>query len=681
MSCFFLRRLDSLPGFDPSQWGVDPRKSHEDAGNLPESFLRRILWCWPAVLLLLPALLSAQPSGALRSFDPGGLLLLPEPQQARELALDQDPDSAPEQTAEAATQQGQESPSGGLPGTTSRETTVRGIVRNLVTGQPLPRVLVRIEGDASSGALTDGEGRFEIPGVPLGPQTIRLLKPGFHDRPYATEEVGYQADGPAHNVLVAAEMPDLDFALAPTCAIYGHVELSTGDPAQAITVALAKQVVRNGRAVWALDGTTKTNGEGAYRFASLPDGVYVVYTQPVLESEPAVSVVAAGSAADIARAGYPSVFYPDARDFASASRIRLSAGEQAQANLSLTLEPFQTVTATAILPNGRPFGERAGPGSAEGNLSPPPPIVVTVLDGAGRASQYTAQYDSGTHTIQASLPDGTYTLRAAAASGEWHAPGMGFSASEAALRTVLVTGFAEFSVDGHAVANLRIPLSPPSAWQIHLRALRTAARPAQSTTPATRGLESAVTVTAVRVDAPMENGTGLTAEEAGPDLLHLTDGGLGPVWIGVQVNDRSLCVGSFTAGGANLAREPLNAGLSAAPPPMELTLRDDCAKLVLELPPALSQFLPGDEPFYTVYVVPDFDTTADIPPMTVHPSSGVTLTLDGLTPGDYHVYLFDTPVRLEYRNPSAIAALPRPGQTVTLSPGATSNLVLEAPGR
>jgi len=442
-----------------------------------------------------------------------------------------------------------------------------------------------------------------------------------------------------------------------------------------------KQAIRNGRAVWVQQSTFKTNGEGSYRFASISDGVYVVYTQPALESDPAVNVVAAGSGQSIARSGYPSVYYPDAREFASAMHIRLSAGEQVQANLTLTLEPFQSVTATALFPNGRPFGEGAGPGNTEGNRSPAPPITVMVLDGARRASEYTAQYDSGTHTIQASLPDGTYTLRVAAASGEWRTPGMGLSASEAALRTVLVTGFADFSVDGHAVTNLRIPLSPAPAWQIHLRALRTAAQPAQSAAPATRGLESAVMVNAVRVDAPSENAEGLTAEEAGPDLLYLTDGGSGPVWISTLVNDRSLCVGSFTAGGVNLARDPLLLSLSAAPPPMELTLRDDCAKLVLQLPPELSAFLPGDEPFYTVYVVPDFDTTAEIPPMNIHPSSGSTLTLEGLTPGSYHVFLFDTPVRLEYRNPSAIAALPRPGQTVTLSPGATSNLVLEAPGR
>jgi len=172
-----------------------------------------------------------------------------------------------------------------------------------------------------------------------------------------------------------------------------------------------------------------------------------------------------------------------------------------------------------------------------------------------------------------------------------------------------------------------------------------------------------------------------TTQMTGPDQLEMYSAEPGPHWISTEVNDRSLCVDSFSAGGVNLAREPLNVALGASPPPMELTLRDDCAKLALTLPPALADFLPGEEPFYTVYVVPDFDTTADIPPMTVHPSSGATLTVDGLTPGSYHVYVFNEPVRLEYRNPAVLAALPTPGQQVSLSPGTTGNLMLEVPAR
>ncbi len=550
---------------------------------------------------------------------------------------------------------------------------MHGVVRNAATGEPLPRALVRIEGDSGIGALTDGEGRFELPGVPVGPQTIRVRKPGFNDRPYATEDVGYQGDGPAHSVLVAAEMPELAFALTPTSAIHGRIELSTGDPAQGIELTLLKQVVSNGRAVWAQNGVTKTNGDGAYRFAGLPAGVYTLFTKPTLESEPAATAVAAG--AKVVRNGYPTVFYPEAREFSGAARIRLAAGQQAEANLLLPLESFYTVTATPILPNGKPF---EGKGLEQDFFSPGPVLAAAVLDTADLQLDYSVPFDQAKHSVQTILPDGTYTLLAAAIVRKSSGPDPPVGPGGLSQVQESFIGYSELSVDGHNVSSLRIPLMVMPKWPIHLRAIRTNT---QSSTNANQELMKLVTVTATMAgNPPMGNATAnSTAEIAGADTLELDSLEPGPHWISVQLNDRSLCVDSFSAGGVNLAREPLNVALGTSPPPMELTLRDDCAKLALTLPPMLAVFLPGDEPFYTVYVVPDFDTTADIPPMTVHPSSGATLTVDGLTPGSYHVYIFDRPVRLEYRNPAILAALPTPGQQVTLSPGATANLMLEIP--
>jgi hypothetical protein len=80
-------------------------------------------------------------------------------------------------------------------------------------------------------------------------------------------------------------------------------------------------------------------------------------------------------------------------------------------------------------------------------------------------------------------------------------------------------------------------------------------------------------------------------------------------------------------------------------------------------------------------VVPDFDSTTDLGPLTLRPSTGGTTTLSGLTPGNYHVYTFAGAAELAYRNREALAALRNPGQPITLSPGTTGNLVVEAPGQ
>ena len=118
----------------------------------------------------------------------------------------------PAQAEQEPAQPAQEQPQPGQVSSGTRA-TVRGTVKNSATGEPLPRALVQIEGDADTGALTDGEGQFEIPGVPVGPQAFRVVKPGFRDRPYATEETGLQSEGPAHSILVSQQMPELRLRL------------------------------------------------------------------------------------------------------------------------------------------------------------------------------------------------------------------------------------------------------------------------------------------------------------------------------------------------------------------------------------------------------------------------------------------------------------------------------------
>ena len=83
--------------------------------------------------------------------------------------------------------------------------TVRGVVLNEATGQPVRRALVRVNSAPERGALTDGEGRFEVHGVPVGMQMFTVSKPGFQGQMEADE--GPQSM--VHTVRVASGMPDL----------------------------------------------------------------------------------------------------------------------------------------------------------------------------------------------------------------------------------------------------------------------------------------------------------------------------------------------------------------------------------------------------------------------------------------------------------------------------------------
>jgi hypothetical protein len=633
-------------GLNASKWKVGIRRSLQE---LPIRKLRmrcrqnaslarclRYQWgCGIAVALLIPAVLSAQ---------------------------NRDLDRGPGPDAEKS------------------RVTMHGVVLNATSNEPLPRALVRLAGDGGTAALTDGEGRYELADVPTGPQLIEVLKPGFLDEiGEAAALGGADAREFAHTVIVTRETSDVTFRMEPANAIHGQVQLSTGDVAEGIEITLLRQMVESGRLVWQMASTAKTNVEGAYRFGGLPDGVYALYSAPALDDDPGGPFQGSPPMDSKLpysqeRGGYPSQFYPEARDLAGAAKIQLQNGEQTEANLMLTREIFHAVTVTV-----------ASPASADGqnkngqDFSPDRPgttLSAIVTDGEGHALPYVAQYDPTAHTVGALLPDGSYTLIATAGRPRMIARRGGLDREDGPY-----TGAVEFSVNGHALTNLRLALAnaPRYSLQVNLEGNSAASQETRSSAAATLALNRSELVLTVSQTGSWAVEGGMSTFAVGPltGPLHMMFTPPGTYWVHTNLSDKRYCADSLLAGGSNLGREPLTVGVSSSPTPLTLNLRDDCADLTLTLPATAAGSGMGEEPFYTVYVVPDFDSTQDVIPQTLRASNGGQITLQGLTPGSYHVYIFNKPVALAYRERAVRDALPQRGQTIGLMPGQTANLLLE----
>lgn len=539
-------------------------------------------------------------------------------------------------------------------------TNVHGIVKNAFTGEPLPRALVLVEGQAGMGALTDGDGRFEISGVGLGPTVFQITKPGFEDAAgAATDTTMRDLRGYTHNVVVTPDTPELVFSMRPTNSIRGHIDLSTGDPAQNNAVTLLAKEIVNGRAVWRPQGGTRVNSDGTFHFAHLSDGDYVVVAEPAPDSDITAGLPAADPDRDTVSNWYPQMYYPDARDFSGAARIHLEGGEAAQANMTLPLEAFHPIRAALQLPQGM-----GAPGEGAG-------VTAEIAGLDGYHLPYPARYDKG--AVQALLPDGSYSLRVTANQPQV----VSFSTSRSFRgvsfrRAPQITGEVDFTVAGHALTRLRVPVGPQTPTPLDIDINRSG-----SGTQAGNSNRGQVFVE-ISQAGPLTDGMNtMYAQGTGPGQVDTAPPSPGRYWVHTVVAEQGVCESSFTAGGASLAREPLTVGPAGVTAQLTLTLRDDCASLKLSLPPANAGMVAGEETAYTVYVVPDFDFTTDARSITLRASTGGTFTFNSLTPGAYHVYTFATPVDLEYHNRDALAAMP--GQAITLTPNATQDLTLEVP--
>lgn len=516
---------------------------------------------------------------------------------------------------------------------------VTGMVVNAATGAGIPKALV--QGPTSTGqvsVLTGPDGHFEIDEVPDGAAMFMPRKPG-----YFNEQELEQGSGAPRMIQISENTPDIQLKLFPEGVIEGRVLDEAGEPVEGAALQALVSQVREGRRRWEEAGGGSTDDTGTFRVASLRPGQYLVY------------VDAGGSRGRKAGEKFDLVFapayYPGAATPAEATPISISAGQHVQADFSLKRQPGYIATGVVTnVPQGSGAGIYAKPVGAAANMN--------MLVGTG--TKPNGEFRLGP------LAEGDYVLTLQAQNGQtalWQ-------------EIPLVIGHAN-------VTNLQLALDPPYEIPVQLTVVRTKPAepddgpgfsvldgPVSSRRPSARHRGQGAqlgNITFNSADNPAysqyvplheqsdQQNEPLVVKALRPGTYHMNSPGNGAFY-----------VESARSGDIDLLDAPLVIRSGAAPPPIQITLRDDSANLMVNCTKdAKNQNC-------AVILAP-----AHGQPRLFFASATSGAFGNSLAPGDYRAYAFDYAADLEYANPEAMREYASKGQEFTLEPNDQKTITLE----
>lgn len=495
-----------------------------------------------------------------------------------------------------------------------------GSVVNSVTGESVGHALVRIDGSSQRTVFADGEGHFQIEGLPPGMVTVSAQKPGY----FSPQELRGRAD----NGLVTVGTTDsVVLKLTPQSAISGRITDATGQPIEHMPVRLTAKPLREGRKHWEPRGQKQTDEDGRYRFANLMPGTYYLAAGPSSDD----THLLAGT--ERPKTGYASMYYPGVPDLASASPIQLAAGQHAEADFSMSAGPVYHVTGTVA---GYPPHQGVG---------------VMFLSQSGDDLSLPARFNMETGGFDVdSVPPGGYVVKAFSQGGP-----------DQPLR-----GEAHLNVVA-SVENLHLVLGPAISIPVVVRMESRASSNPGTGAAATQGPPLSVRLLSTDPTAPESY-----------SIVRNNSGTYSAVLQNVEPGKYSVdlipwstwYVQSAQYGQTNLLYDDLSIASAGQIYPMEIVLRDDGATLT-----GTVKSPDGTGAQATVVAVPE--PASRVSAKVAYSSLQNGFTFNGLAPGEYLIYAFDYADRLEYSNPDVLQAYASQAAHVTLAPNQKTQVVLD----
>ncbi len=403
-------------------------------------------------------------------------------------------------------------------GQTGARYTVTGSVVNSVTGEPIRRALVAVNG---AQVFTGADGRFEADNVPEGIVTVSAQKPGYFDC-LGWNCPGEKAQGMAQLTL-HSNTSDVSLKLVPEAKIQGRIVDESGDPISNMRVTAASERIENGRKQIREMRAATTDENGNYEIAELMPGSYRIQTW----ARPAFFAYFTVPNGPRPRM-YPERFYPNTPDASAAQKIELKGGQNAEADVTLPEVPAFRIS---------------------GSVSPPGSISVTAEDGEGQQTHLPYLRQGGAKFVIQAIPAGTWKLDF---SRQTVAPGQQEYYAE-----------ANVTVGSADITNLQVLLEPLPSVTV------------QFGNGSTENSQAAQ----VQLISQEPNGTGYGGgRQAGSDgPYEITN--VRPGRYRVVVFGGNQCVDSVSSGNVDLTHDDFVVSPGSQGQTINVTFRSDCASL------------------------------------------------------------------------------------------------------
>ncbi len=508
----------------------------------------------------------------------------------------------------------QTNPIGQQPNATTKRYIINGTVVNSVTGAPVSRAIVRLQGMEPAQTFTGEDGRFELKDVPEGRAFLTAERPGFQ----LSNRLGPQ------QVTVNSSTSAIQLKMVPQSSLRGHVRNSDGEPVESVQVQVFRRQVMNGVREWMPANTSTTDETGAFEIDDLAPGAYLLQTHPHRVFIASASVVVDGRHfPDL----YPAQYYPNAPDRASAQPIQIQPGTDAQTDITLVAVPSYSASGTINTRNAMLSCE-----SSDGEI----------VSSGVRLDR------KGTFTIM-QLPSGPCTLRARTGGGQ-----RGGEAGYAELPiNIASTDLTGLQLNLEALPDIPLLISDGGSL-----ANTNSASGKVGDNTANTGVN--VQLIPVRrtgnygFPTLTQNGNSKMFTAVTPGVYHLSTQAFG-----------GSCVGSVSSGSLDLLRSDFTVVSGGSPAPIDVTLRKDCGSLTAKVEGPNST-----DPISVVLVPQAAPTQAKMMRFT-----GGTMQFTDLTPGDYVVYAAPDLTDFAYTDPEVLKGIE--GQKVTVGPNSQATIQLQ----